>query len=118
MRLHVNHMIRGKAANEDEKFCKQLCLKSRIDYFTVKRNVPAFAKKNKISIEEAAREIRYKELIKFQKKYRYDKIATAHNCNDNAETVLLNLIKGTGIKGLSGIPIRRENIIRPISVNK
>ena len=117
--MHVNHMIRGEEANKDEKFCRKLCLKLGVDYHTVKRNVPSFAKTNKISIEEAAREIRYKELTKIQKNFFYDKIATAHNCSDNAETVFLNLIKGTGLKGLSGIPIRRENIIRPIlSISK
>lgn len=117
--MHVNHMIRGVEADKDEKFCRKLCLASGVDYHTVKRNVPAFAKLNKISIEEAAREIRYKELAKVQKKFQCDKIATAHNCGDNAETIFLNLIKGTGLKGLSGIPIRRKNIIRPIlSISK
>lgn len=112
--MHVNHMIRGEEANNDEKFCRKLCLQLGVDYHTVKRNVLSFAKLNKISIEEAARVIRYRELSKVQNKFGYDKIATAHNCNDNAETVFLNLIKGTGLKGLSGIPITRENIIRPI----
>jgi len=117
--MHVNHMIRGEEADRDEKFCRKLCLQSEVDCHTVKRNVPSFAKLNRISIEEAAREIRYKELSKVQKKFGYDKIATAHNCSDNAETVFLNLIKGTGLKGLSGIPIRRGNIIRPIlSISK
>jgi tRNA(Ile)-lysidine synthase len=112
--MHVNHMIRGEEADRDEKFCKNLCLKLGVVYHTVKRNVPSFAMANKISIEEAARKIRYEELAKVKKKFSYDKIATAHNCSDNAETIFLNLIKGTGLKGLSGIPIRRENIIRPI----
>jgi len=117
--MHVNHMIRGEEADRDEKFCRKLCLQSGVDYHTVKRDVPSFAKNNKISIEEAAREIRYKELEKVQKKFGYDKIATAHNCSDNAETVFINLIKGTGLKGLSGIPIIRGNIIRPIlSISK
>lgn len=112
--MHVNHMIRGEEAEIDEKFCKNLCLKLGVVYHTVKRNVPSFAKANKISIEEAARKIRYEELAKVKKKFSYNKIATAHNCSDNAETIFLNLIKGTGLKGLSGIPIKRENIIRPI----
>lgn len=117
--MHVNHMIRGKEADRDEKFCKNLCSLAGVDYHTVKRDVPSFAKTIKISIEEAAREIRYKEFEKVKKKFGYDKIATAHNCSDNAETVFLNLIKGTGIKGLAGIPIRRQNIIRPIlSISK
>ena len=67
-----------------------------------------------MSIEEAGREIRYLELRNTAQKYSYNKIATAHNSGDNAETILLNLIKGTGIDGISGIPIERGNIIRPI----
>jgi tRNA(Ile)-lysidine synthase len=117
--MHLNHMIRGREANRDERFCKSLCLQLGINYYSVKRNVPAYAKKNKISIEEAAREIRYKELSKIQRKFGYDKVATGHTLSDNAETVLLNLIKGAGIKGLAGIPINRQNIIRPIlSISK
>jgi tRNA(Ile)-lysidine synthase len=69
-----------------------------------------------MSLEEAGRELRYRELVKIAKAHNYTKIATAHNADDNAETVLLNLIKGTGIKGLSGIPERREKIIRPVLV--
>lgn len=117
--MHVNHMIRGEEANNDEIFCKKFCFQLGIACHIVKKNVPSFAKLNKISIEEAAREIRYKELLKVQKKFGYDKIATAHTCSDNAETIFLNLIKGAGIKGLAGIPIKRQSIIRPIlSINK
>jgi tRNA(Ile)-lysidine synthase len=112
--MHINHMIRGKEADADEDFCKNLCLRSVIRFHSVKRNVPSFAKHNKISTEEAAREIRYEELERCRKEFGYDKIATGHTCSDNAETVLLNMIKGAGIKGLSGIPINRGNIIRPI----
>lgn len=112
--MHLNHMIRGAEAKSDEKFCRNLCSELGVDYHSANKDVPAYSKKNKISIEEAAREIRYAELEKIQKKFVYNKIATAHNCNDNAETIILNLIKGSGIKGLSGIPIVRENIIRPI----
>jgi tRNA(Ile)-lysidine synthase len=112
--MHINHMIRGKEADDDEKFCRQLCERLSVQYHAVKKNVPAYAKKNKISIEEAARKVRYDELENVRKKSGYDKIATAHNCSDNAETMFLNLVKGTGLKGLSGIPISRGEIIRPI----
>jgi len=117
--MHVNHMIRAKEADRDEKFCKKLCSELNVEFHSSKKDVPAYSKKNKISIEEAARDLRYKELLRVQKKFGFDKIATAHTCSDNAETIFLNLIKGTGIKGLSGIPIQRNNIIRPIlSVTK
>ncbi len=112
--MHVNHMIRGKSADEDEKFCHHLCENFQIEYHTVKYNVPKFAKLKKISVEEAAREVRYRELTKVKQKFKYDKIATAHTCSDNAETILLNIIKGAGLKGISGIPIKRDFIIRPI----
>jgi tRNA(Ile)-lysidine synthase len=116
--VHVNHMIRGKSAIEDEEFCRKLSVNLNIKYFAVQKNVRLYAKKNKYSLEEAGRIIRYETLNKVLKQKGFNKIATAHNCSDNAETVLLNLIKGTGIKGISGIPPKRGNIIRPILVLK
>ncbi|MDR3627869.1 MAG: tRNA lysidine(34) synthetase TilS [Ignavibacteriaceae bacterium] len=112
--VHINHMIRGKAANEDEEFCRKLSVNLHIDFLSVRKNVRSLAKQHKISIEEAGRVVRYQEFEKALKQTGFNKIATAHNCSDNAETVLLNLIKGTGIKGISGIPPKRGNIIRPI----
>lgn len=111
--VHINHMIRGKAAKDDEVFCVNLCLYLGIELAVVRKNVRRFAHKNKISVEEAGRILRYREFSKECLKSGYTKIATAHNSNDNAETILLNLIKGAGIKGLSGIPVKRGKIIRP-----
>ncbi|MHB9011849.1 MAG: tRNA lysidine(34) synthetase TilS [Ignavibacteriaceae bacterium] len=110
--VHINHLLRGKEAVEDENFCRRLANDFGISVYTSVKNVKSFAKKNKISIEEAGRKIRYSEFERISKKYGYNKIATAHNCSDNAETVLLNLIKGAGLRGISGIPFRRGNIIR------
>jgi tRNA(Ile)-lysidine synthase len=112
--IHVNHMLRGKEAAEDEKFCGEFCIKRGIKFQSVKKRVRTFAERNNISLEEAGRNIRYKEFEKVLKRSNSHKIATAHNANDNTETILLNLIKGTGIDGISGIPVQRENIIRPI----
>jgi tRNA(Ile)-lysidine synthase len=112
--VHINHMIRGKSANEDEEFCRKLSINLNIEFLSVQKDVKSFAELHKFSIEEAGRVIRYKEFDKALKHIGFKKIATAHNCSDNAETVLLNLIKGTGIKGISGIPSKRGNIIRPI----
>ena len=112
--LHLNHRLRGKEAAEDEKFCAGICKELNIEYFSVKKNVRSFAQKRKISFEEAGRELRYSVLKSTALKNKYNKIATAHNSNDNAESVLLNLIKGTGIKGISGIAVKRDNIIRPV----
>lgn len=114
--FHLNHNLRGIEATDDENFCRNFCKKNKIEYFSASKNVKAFAKKNKISVEEAGREIRYKELKRIARKNGFNKIVTAHNANDNSETVLLNLVKGTGIKGVSGIPVKRGNIIRPILV--
>ena len=114
--FHLNHNLRGKEANIDEQFCKNLTAQKRISFFSASKNVKLFAKRKRMSLEEAGRELRYNELLRIAKKHNYTKIATAHNADDNAETVLLNLIKGAGIKGLSGIPERREKIIRPVLV--
>jgi|YelNatPaOPRAMG01_1025707.scaffolds.fasta_scaffold00642_4 tRNA(Ile)-lysidine synthase len=111
--IHINHLIRGKDAYEDEEFCKNLCLTLNIKFFLVRKKVKLFASKNKISIEQAGRKIRYDQFVKTATKYGFNKIATAHNSSDNIETIFLNLIKGTGLNGITGIPVKRENIIRP-----
>ena len=112
--FHLNHKLRGKSADTDEKFCSDFCKQNKIKFICVKKDVKSYAKKLKVSVEEAGREIRYLELNKAADKIGCTKIATAHNSSDNVETILLNFIKGAGIKGLSGIPVRRDNIIRPI----
>jgi tRNA(Ile)-lysidine synthase len=112
--FHLNHKLRGEDADKDEKFCSSFCTENKIEYYSEAVDVKTIARKNKISVEEAGREIRYKELDQLSKEKGFNKIATAHNASDNAETMLLNVVKGTGIKGLSGIPVKRGKIIRPI----
>ncbi len=112
--FHLNHKIRGREAKTDELFCRNLCKENKVELFVAVKDVKSYAKKNKLSVEEAGRVLRYKELVKIAEKKSFDKIATAHNASDNAETVLLNLIKGSGLKGLSGIPVQRDKIIRPL----
>ncbi|MEJ2103542.1 MAG: tRNA lysidine(34) synthetase TilS [Ignavibacteriaceae bacterium] len=112
--FHLNHKLRGKDADKDEKFCSDFCIKNNIQFKSVSKDVKQISRFKKVSIEEAARELRYKELSNTSEKIKADKIATAHNLSDNVETFLLNLVKGTGLKGLTGIPIQRRNIIRPI----
>lgn len=117
--LHINHTLRGSESDSDEEFCRMICNNLNIEFYSEKIDVSTFAKKEKLSIEEAARNIRYKKLNAYLKISNSNKIVTAHNLDDNTETVLLNLFRGTGLKGLSGIPIKRDNIIRPfLSVNK
>ena len=112
--VHLNHNLRGKEADEDEAFCGKFCADLNIPIIVKKKNVKVFAKKNKLSLEEAGREIRYKLFADVAKKENCTKIATAHHQSDNTETVLLNLIKGSGLNGAAGIPAKRQNIIRPL----
>lgn len=112
--LHFNHCLRGKESDDEEKFAMEFCDRLNIPFISQKLDVKNFSKKNKLSIEEAARLLRYKNLVKIAFKTGCSKIVTAHNQSDNTETILLNLLSGTGLSGLSGIPIRRDNIIRPM----
>lgn len=111
--IHVHHQLRGGDADEDEQFCGRLCQQHGIQFHAVKVNVKQFAEKNKFSIEEAARFLRYGSFRRYAELTSSNKIVTAHNMNDNAETMLFNLFKGAGLKGISGIPIQRQEIIRP-----
>ncbi len=117
--VHVNHNLRGNESNKDEKYCKELCKSLNVDFYSASVDVKHFAKNKKLSIEEAARILRYNELEKIAEETNTDAIITAHNINDNTETVLLNIVNGAGIDGIAGIPVKRGNIIRPfLSVSK
>ncbi|MCM1473881.1 MAG: tRNA lysidine(34) synthetase TilS, partial [Muribaculaceae bacterium] len=111
--LHVNHCLRGAESDRDENFCRELCRKLNIPFTAVSCNVKAFAEENGLSTEESARKLRYEI---FAENSAGAKIATAHNANDNLETVIFNLARGSALKGLSGIPPVRNNIIRPLLV--
>ncbi len=111
---HINHLLRGDESDSDEKFCEDFCKNLGISFYSMRVNVRKESQTKSKTIEEAARDLRYKSLELIAIENGYNKIATAHNLNDNAETVIYNLIKGTGINGLAGIPIRREKIIRPL----
>jgi tRNA(Ile)-lysidine synthase len=114
--VHINHNLRGDESERDAEFCRKLCKKFKVEFFSSEINVLDYASKNRKSVEEAARDLRYKEFFKISKNCGADKIVTAHNLNDNTETVLLNFLRGAGIKGLSGIPVIRDNIIRPFLI--
>jgi len=111
--VHVNHNLRGKESDKDEKFCEELCKTYNVDFYSASVDVKQLAKNKKLSIEEAARILRYNELEKIAKETNTNAIVTAHNINDNTETVLLNIANGAGIDGIAGIPVKRGNIIRP-----
>lgn len=111
---HLNHMIRGAEADGDEAYAAELCTRLDIPFYAKREDVPSAAKKKVISEELAGREARYEFFDELSAKYGFDKVATAHNKNDNAETVMMRIIRGTGIDGLCGIKYKRDNIIRPI----
>ena len=110
---HVNHMIRGDEADRDEEFSRNLAIELGAEFRLLKINVPQEAEKRHESIEKTARDIRYDFFEKTAEQYNA-KIATAHTASDNVETVLFNLARGSGIKGLCGIPPVRGRIIRPL----
>ena len=111
---HVNHNLRGNDSEQDQIFCEKICNELKIPIFIKSVDVEKFARKNNQSIEEAARNLRYNFFEEISNHEKVDYIITAHNSDDNTETILLNLIKGTGLSGLSGIPVKRGKIVRPI----
>lgn len=111
---HINHMIREEAG-EDEEFVKKYCEENTIPFFAKHAEVKKMAKEMKIGTEEAGRKIRYEFFEEVLQKTSANKIATAHTKNDNAETVLMNLIRGSGTSGLKGIKaIREDKYIKPL----
>lgn len=111
---HINHMLRD-VADEETKYVEDFCKSLGVQCFIKKINVQEIAKEQKIGTEEAGRNIRYAFFQEILEKVNANKIATAHNANDKAETVLLNIIRGSGTSGLKGIEAKRdEKFIRPL----
>jgi len=111
---HCNFKLRGQDAEEDEKFVRNLGEELKIQTEIISFNTKEFAKKNKLSIQEAARNLRYDWFNKLLHQNKADVIATAHHLNDNLETVLHHFTRGTGLTGLTGIPAKNKNSIRPL----
>ena len=112
--IHCNFHLRGKESNRDEHFVKELCQRSSIKLHTVHFDTTAYSKERRISIEMAAREQRYAAFEEYRAAIGAQAIAVAHHRDDSAETLLLNLVRGTGIKGLRGIQPRNGYIVRPL----
>jgi len=112
--LHINHNLRGREADEDQRFCGALCGQLSIEYFAESVRVKVLALKKNASLEETGRELRYALLQKYATLKGYTKIATAHNLDDQAETILFRLAKGTGLEGVSAIREVFGNVIRPL----
>ena len=111
---HINHMIRAES-DEETEYVKEFCNRLDVEFFCKKIDAQEEAKKLKIGTEEAGRNIRYAFFEEVAKRVEANKIATAHNSNDNAETVLMNIMRGTSISGLAGIEkIRDGKYIRPL----
>ena len=111
---HCNFHLRGLESDRDEDFVRQLCEKQGIPLHVTHFDTSAYAKENHISIEMAARELRYEWFEHIRKEIGASVIAVAHHRDDSVETFLLNLMRGAGINGLKGIPIKNGRIVRPL----
>ena len=111
--FHLNHNLRENAIR-DEMFCVRLCESLGIKLHNYSVDIRQRAECDRISLEQAGRNVRYEIITKLTQENDYNKVATAHHKDDNAETILMHIIRGSGISGLSGIPLRRKSIIRPI----
>lgn len=113
--VHINHMFRGKEADCDEEYARGMCERLNITFYSKRIDVAEYARKGGLSSETAGREVRYNYFKEILQKNKMNKVATAHNANDQAETILMRVMRGTGLEGLGGIPVKREGIyIRPI----
>ena len=111
--IYVNHNLRKDVKN-DLNFVEEFSKENNVPLYIESVDVRKYAAENKKSIELAARELRYEAIEKVLQNLNYDKIATGHNLDDNIETFIFRLLRGTSLKGLKGIPSERKNIIRPI----
>ena len=113
--VHINHLLRGEDADSDENFSFEYAKKNNLEIFIKRISVKEIAKEVGKTLEEVGREERYKFFFEIYEKVRATKIATAHNKDDQIETFLFRLIRGTSLQGLEGIKIKNNNVIRPIS---
>lgn len=111
---HINHGIRKQEADADEEYVKNICSELMIPFYSTKVNMDEYAKKNKLTSEEAGRAIRYDFFNRILDDIGGGKIAVAHNKNDQAETLLMRFFRGTGLEGLRGMKYKNANIIRPL----
>lgn len=111
---HVNHMLRGEDALADEAFCRETAERLSIPFYSVTKDVKTYAKEKGLSFEAAGREVRYAFFKDIMVNHNYEKCATAHHLDDQVETILLNLMRGSGLNGLTGMSPLREEFIKPI----
>lgn len=111
---HCNFSLRGEESERDERFCRNLCAQLSVPLFATRFSTQSYAQQNNVSIEMAARKLRYAYFPRVMKDEGYTYVAVAHHRDDNAETILLNLVRGTGLQGIVGMAYRNEAIIRPL----
>lgn len=111
---HCNFKLREEESDQDEIFAKKIAALYDVPFFSIQFETKVYSKKNKISIQEAARELRYTWFEQIRADNSFDKIATAHHLNDSIETFFINVLRGTGLKGLKGIPAVNNHVIRPL----
>jgi tRNA(Ile)-lysidine synthase len=113
---HLNHGLRGEESDADEALVVQAARTSKLPYAVERVNAAADARDRRMNLQEAARDLRYRFFEATRRSFGADVVATAHHANDNAETVLMNALRGSGVRGLAGIPVKRDEgrIIRPL----
>lgn len=111
---HCNFQLRGMEANEDSVFCENYAKSINTNFHVINFNTSEYAKEKHLSIQMAARELRYNWFKELAEKHTFSYILTAHHANDAIETIFVNLLRGTGIKGLQGIPEKQRSIVRPL----
>jgi len=111
---HYNHELRGEESDRDETFVMEICEEHGVPFYSGRGDVTKYAKERGLGIEEAAREMRYEFFYITAEQAGAERIATAHTMDDNAETMLINLARGAGANGMSGIPPVRDMVIRPL----
>ena len=112
--VHCNFHLRGEESDRDEHFCEQLCQQKNIPFHRIHFDTLTYAEAHKISVEMAARELRYRYFEQLRKDIGAEGVCVAHHRDDTVETVLMNLIRGTGLRGLTGIQPKNGNILRPL----
>ncbi|HXA86764.1 MAG TPA: tRNA lysidine(34) synthetase TilS [Candidatus Dormibacteraeota bacterium] len=113
---HFHHQIRGAEADLDQRFVEELAARLQVGFLSASGNVPEHAIQSKISVETAARELRHQWFAELIRQGTVDKIATAHTLDDQAETVLMRILRGTGVRGLAGIAAahKSKHLVRPL----
>ena len=112
--VHCNFHLRGEESDRDERFCEQLCQQKNIPFHRIHFDTMTYAETHQVSVEMAARELRYRYFEQLRKDIGAAGVCVAHHRDDTVETVLMNLVRGTGLRGLTGIQSKNGNILRPL----